>query len=174
MAIGIVLALAAAAVVLTWKAGGFERAYAAVFGPPDLGPVDFARIERRRTPNDALACPEGLCGAAAADVPAPVYSVPPERLRAIVAEVASEEPGTEAVVSDDGLQDRYVVRTRLMRFPDTVNVWIVDRGEGRSTLALYSRSQIGVSDFGVNRARVESWLRRIGQIAATAPPVSEG
>ncbi|HEV2560160.1 MAG TPA: DUF1499 domain-containing protein [Microvirga sp.] len=173
MAIGIGLALAAAASFLVWRAGGFERAYAAAFGPPDLGPVDFTRIERRRTPNDALACPEGLCGAAV-DIPAPVYPVPPERLRAIVAEVAAEEPGTEMVVSDDGLQDRYVVRTRLMRYPDTVNVEILDRGGGRSTLALYSRSQIGVSDFGVNRARVERWLRRIGEIAAAPPPLSEG
>jgi uncharacterized protein (DUF1499 family) len=54
----------------------------------------------------------------------------------------------------------------MMRFPDTIDVLIIGCGEGRSTLALYSRSQIGRSDLGINRARLERWLRRIGEKAA--------
>jgi uncharacterized protein (DUF1499 family) len=50
-----------------------------------------------------------------------------------------------------------------MRFPDTVDALVVGRGEGRSTVALYSRSQVGYSDLGVNRARIARWLERIGE-----------
>jgi uncharacterized protein (DUF1499 family) len=51
---------------------------------------------------------------------------------------------------------------------------IVARGENRSTVALYSRSQIGYWDHGVNRARLERWLERIGLLVAEEPAVSEG
>ncbi len=75
------------------------------------------------------------------------------------------EPGT--ILIDRGPeQDRYLVRTRLMRFPDTVVVQVFDRGQDGSTLALYSRSQIGRSDFGVNRRRIERWVALVGSRAA--------
>ena len=47
---------------------------------------------------------------------------------------------------------RYVQRSALMGFPDTIVVRFFDRAGGRSTLALYSRSQLGHVDMGVNRA----------------------
>jgi len=53
------------------------------------------------------------------------------------------------------------VRSRLMRYPDTVVARIYGAGPGRSMLGLYSRSQIGYSDMGMNRARIERWLAAI-------------
>src|SRR4028118_988701 len=50
-----------------------EGGWALVFGPPDLGPVDFATLTRRRTPNDALVAPEGLCRHAEADRIPPAF-----------------------------------------------------------------------------------------------------
>jgi len=61
---------------------GIERVWTALFGSPDLGPVDFTRLVRRTTPNDALACPAGLCGEARPDIVTPVYDVPHHVLRA--------------------------------------------------------------------------------------------
>lgn len=173
----LVLAAGVCLAALLWRGGdegGIDSVYALVFGDPDLGPVDFARLERRTRPNDALACPPDRCSGVSIDFPSPVLPVSAERLRAIVTEVAAAEPGTEVVGSAEGLQDQYVVRTPLMRFPDTVSVEIIGLGPERSTLALYSRSQIGYSDWGVNRARIERWLKRIGEIATEAPPVTEG
>ena len=63
-------------------------------------------------------------------------------------------------------QDRYLARTRLMRYPDTIVAEVIEQGPNLSTLALYSRSQIGRSDFGVNRRRIERWVERIGALAA--------
>jgi uncharacterized protein (DUF1499 family) len=145
-----------------WRAyeAGMDRAWRGFFGSPDLGPVDFATLVRRPTPNDALACQPGICPGAKSDIDAPVYPVPAAGLRAIIAQAAASEPNTVLIGSTE-TQDRFLVRTRLMRFPDTVVAQVFERGEGASTLALYSRSQIGRSDLGVNLRRLKRWLGRI-------------
>ena len=148
--------------------GGIQDALALVFGNPDLGPVDFSTLERRATPNDALACPPDLCPAKA-DFAPPDYPVPADRLRAIVAAVAVAEAGTERIASDPAGEDRYLARSRVFRFPDTISVRVFARGGGRSTLALYSRSQIGLGDFGVNRARLVRWLDGIADAVKREP-----
>jgi uncharacterized protein (DUF1499 family) len=171
---GFAVALAAAALAMGSvnlilrgsEPGGIEDVQAFIFGEPDLGPVDFATLRRRRVPNDALACPPEACPHAAADIVPPDFPVPAERLRRIVAAVAAAEPRAELVFDDPSAeQDRYVVRSRLLRFPDTVDVRVIGRGEGRSTLAIYSRSRIGFVDFGVNRARIARWLERVAAAA---------
>lgn len=144
------------------------RLWQTMFGSPDLGAVDFATLERRRTPNDSLACPADFCPRAKPDLEPPVYSVSAERLRSIAAEALAREPDT-ALLHSDPNQDRYLVRTRLLRFPDTVNLSVIDLGEGRSTLALYSRSQIGRSDLGANQRRLRRWVDRISRSVAAEP-----
>lgn len=140
--------------------------WTALFGPADLGPVEFATLRRRRSPTDALFCPPDACPLATPDGVPPVFPVAGERLRAIVAEAALADPDTEIVFEERWAEhDRYVARSRLLRFPDTIDALIVGRGEGRSTIALYSRSRIGLYDLGVNRARLRRWLDRIGQMA---------
>ena len=138
---------------------GIERAWTALFGPPDLGPVDFTRLSRRATPNDALACPPGLCGDARVDIVTPVYNLPYHELRARLQSLIESDPGATRVAEDGGGRgDRYVIRTPLMRFPDTVDVLVLPSEGGRSTVAIYSRSQIGRSDLGANLARIRRWL----------------
>ncbi len=147
-----------------WETG-LERTWQSLYGSPDLGPVDFATLKRRTTPNDALICPRDVCPQAQPDSEPPVFSVPTARLRSLVSEAALSEPGT-TLIDRGPEQDRYLVRTRLMRFPDTVVVQVFDRGQDGSTLALYSRSQVGRSDFGVNRRRIERWVALVGSLAA--------
>jgi uncharacterized protein (DUF1499 family) len=61
------------------------------------------------------------------------------------------------LVHTDGttLIDRYVERSALLGFPDTIVVRYIEQSQGRSTLAMYSRSQLGRGDLGVNKARLE-------------------
>ncbi|MFE1600705.1 hypothetical protein [Methylobacterium sp. ID0610] len=128
-----------------------------LYGAPDLGPVDFARL--RRSGADGLACPPDICRAAPADLAPPVFPVAGARLREILRRVAETDPDTILVFTDRwGEQDRYVARSPVMRFPDTITAEVVGRGEGASTLALYSRSQIGAGLFSDNRARLARWL----------------
>jgi uncharacterized protein (DUF1499 family) len=150
---------------------GIARVWERLIGPADLGPVDFSSIERSKTGNDALVCPPGLCGAARVDASPAVFNVPVARLRDAVRVIEVNDPDVFALARDEAkVQDRYLARTRLMRFPDTISVRFIDLGEGRSTLALYSRSQIGRSDFGVNRARLMSWSELLRQQLPVAGP----
>lgn len=133
-----------------------------VFGPPDLGAVDFERLERRGTPNDALACPAGTCGGARVDLVPPVFAVDARMLRAAFAKAIAAEPNLARVAADDAAGiERYVQRSALLGYPDTIVVRYLDLPGGRSTLALYSRSQIGRSDLGVNKVRLARWLARL-------------
>jgi hypothetical protein len=54
----------------------------------------------------------------------------------------------------------FLQRTRVMRFPDTIDVEVFP-SPGGSTIAIYSRSLIGRRDFGVNRARVARRLAAV-------------
>ena len=115
------LLFAAAFVIL-----GPERIWAQ-FGPADLGDVDFATLQRRDTPNDALACLPQFC-AAKADVPAPVFARPFGDVFLAIQNAVVHEPGLEQIDADAGQGTlRFVQRSRLMGFPDTINVKVVVR-----------------------------------------------
>lgn len=162
----IILALLAGGVAfLLWRGeepGGIDDAYALIFGPPDLGSVDFENLTRRSSPNDALACHPDICGDSQVDFATPVYPIPGARLREIVREVALAQPRTLLVYSARWEEEeRFVVRSPLMRYPDTVVARVYGAGPGQAMLGLYSRSQIGHSDLGANRARLERWLDAI-------------
>ena len=70
-----------------------------LFGPPDLGPVAFETLERRTTPNDALACPPHFCKATSDLVP-PLFAVDAGGLRTAMAKVIASEPRITLVHSD--------------------------------------------------------------------------
>lgn len=153
-----------AALIAAFFLAGPERVWA-LFGPPDLGPVEFETLARRTTPNDALACPPGICKVAS-DVTPPEYGVGAAELRLAFGKMIAAEPRIANVATDTAaLTDRYIQRSALMRYPDTIVVRFFDRPEGRSTLALYSRSQLGHGDMGVNRARIERWLAKLADYA---------
>lgn len=139
-----------------------EQVWVLLAGPADQGAVDFANIARSGKPNDYLLCPSDLC--AKADAQAPVFAASGETLlKATLALVA------EDVVGEEGFAFRYVARTPLMRFPDTVSIRILPLDESRATLAIYSRSLIGYSDMGANRARVEALMGRLQETMKPAP-----
>jgi hypothetical protein len=139
-----------------------EHVWAWLAGPADQGAVDFATLTRSGKRNDYLLCPPGFC--ANADAQAPVFAASGETLlKATLALVA------EDVVGEEGFAFRYVARTKLMRFPDTVSIRILPLGETQATLAIYSRSLIGYSDMGANRARVEALIGQLQETVKLAP-----
>ncbi len=69
------------------------------------------------------------------------------------------EPRLGLVAADEAnLTYRYIQRSKWLRFPDTIVVRLVDLPNGQSTILIYSRSQLGKGDLGVNRARIRRWL----------------
>jgi uncharacterized protein (DUF1499 family) len=162
------LAALAVLAVVAFLVVGPERVWG-VFGPADLGPVDFARLERRGSPNDALACPEGFCGGARAEIPSPVFAMDARALAAAMERALASESRLERVAVDAAAGTaRYVQRTPLLGFPDTIELRYLDLPGGGSSLVIYSRSKLGHSDLGANRARIERWLARLAAMAAPA------
>jgi uncharacterized protein (DUF1499 family) len=135
--------------------------YETLFGSPDLGPVDFETFTRASSPNTALACPPGFCRNAVADFDPGVFPGSDEELRKRFTAFVLAQPRVVPVYrhAQPGLptQDRYVQRSATMSFPDTIDVRFIALSDTTSTLAIYSRSQLGYSDMGVNLARIRLW-----------------
>jgi hypothetical protein len=124
--------------------------------------MDMTHIERPTTPNTFLAGPAGMRPEPDAIIRA--RPTPASLLYEMAHRVFSGEPHTYiAAEFPDHLQVHYVVRSALLNFPDLVSVQINAEGPDTSTLVIWSRSVYGRSDFGVNRARVETWLAALQQ-----------
>jgi uncharacterized protein (DUF1499 family) len=119
--------------------------------------MDVAHIVRPSSPNTALAAPAGFNPAP--DVVTPHYQLAPDRLFALVRDVAGSQPRTfQAALYPEQLQVHYVNRSAAFNFPDLVMVQVKPDGTHGSDLIVYSRSVYGESDLGVNRKRVTTWL----------------
>ncbi|WP_374650957.1 DUF1499 domain-containing protein [Dongia sp.] len=135
----------------------------------DTAFIQFAALVRADSPNDALACPAGTC-TAKVDLVTELVALTPRDLAERVVGVLRAEPRTELVArSDDGLRFVFVQRSLLFRFPDTVNIAVLPIDGDKAGIAIYSRSNYGYGDFGVNRARVEGWLAILGIPTRPAP-----
>ena len=171
-AVVVLLALAVAGAMLAGRmwpdpsTGFYARLAALAQMPADGGSVDFEKLARRATPNQALACPERLCLTSRPDVLSPVFPVPAEELARLVQRVVDSEPdsGTLYCAPDCKLYARYVEYSPMFRFPDIIDVVVLPAGAKASTLAIYSRSLFGYWDFDVNRTRVNRWLAALERI----------
>lgn len=165
--IAVVLAL----IVLAFMTLGEARFWSLV-GDPDLGTVKIETVQRRTSPNDALACPKEIC-VSRVDLTPATYAMPAAALRAAFAKVVASEPKVTLVEKNNAeMTDRYIQRSAVLGFPDTIVVKFLDLSDGQSTLALYSRSRFGESDFGANKARIERWLEKLASHAKVADPTA--
>jgi len=122
--------------------------------------MDFKTFKLTRKPNQYLVAPEGFCENATSHRTAPAFNVGPQKLEDAFADIALAEPRVTRKASDEGQRD-FVQRSALMRFPDTITFEAIDLGGGKSTLVIYSRSAIGHSDLGVNKKRIDAWLKKL-------------
>ena len=136
-----------------------------ISGLPAPTLVDIARIERPSTPNTFLAGPAGMTPPP--DEVIPPMHLPAEALYNEARVVFARQPRTfVAAEFPDRRQVDYVVRSRILNFPDLVTVQVNQAGPGRGALIIWSRSVYGRSDFGVNRARANAWLADLRQSPA--------
>lgn len=124
--------------------------------------IRFEDLILPRSPNTYLVAPDGLCQNATPHQRAPRFAAPAPVVKAAFDQVLAREPRISHSASDEGLgQYEWIQRSALMRFPDTITARFIALDAGASTLAIYSRSKFGRSDFGVNRARVSDWLAKL-------------
>jgi uncharacterized protein (DUF1499 family) len=88
---------------------------------------------------------------------APVFDVTPDVMAARIDAIATAEGADLIGGSLAQGHMTYVVRSRLMGYPDAVSVRLVPVGQG-TRVEIFSRSRFGYSDMGVNAARVERWI----------------
>ncbi len=157
--IGVLFVVVVAAGLLFTSLG--ERPLTALFAVGDVETVDFAELKLTDKPNKFLRCPPGFCNTKP-HADSPVFDVSVEQLRERWREVVAVQPRVELVAEDEeGQQFDYVQRSLRFRFPDIITVRFISVSSSQSTLAIYSRSIYGKSDFGVNRERIDAWLKTL-------------
>ena len=126
---------------------------------PAIWHVDPLTIERPTSPNTYYVAPQAMVEATV-DLEAPIYTAPAAVMAQAFDDYVLTQPNIVLLQkSSDTLFTTYVQRTPTLKMPDYITVKFIDLGEGRSTLAIYSRSRYGYGDMGVNKARVELWLQ---------------
>ena len=158
MILNLILILLVVAVV-----GGL---YQGLTAKPHLDP---AAAPAPMTPNWIVAAPKGASTAAPAKLETPVWATDPAALLAALDKVALSEPRTEIVEAPEGafgagdpLAKTYVQRSATVGYPDYISVRAAP-ADGGASLILFSRSVYGISDRGVNAARLKRWIAAVDQ-----------
>lgn len=137
---------------------GRDAVWPTLFGPPERAAVSFKDWDRAPGDNEYILCPPDLCPGET-NGPSPEFAVPVDDLRAAWERMVARKPHTDRLSWDeDTMQGDWEVRTPVLRFPDTVTARFLSLGEGRSTLAVFSRSHYGKSDLGTNGRRISQWM----------------
>jgi len=124
--------------------------------------VDFKNIRLPTTPNFYIMCPASYCPKSAHAVVSPEFNVSVAALQVRWNNMIKKQARTTLLTSEDtNLQRLYVQLTALWHFPDFIDVRFISLDENRATLAIYSHSYFGHSDFGVNKKRVVQWIEEL-------------
>ncbi|MEH6527058.1 MAG: DUF1499 domain-containing protein [Sneathiella sp.] len=125
--------------------------------------TDFATLTPADNPNWFLVCPTDYCLKSKPSLIAPDFPFSPENLHTALRNLIDEQPDIK-ILSESKTSFELVVRTKWIAWPDHVSIQILPVSVNGSTLAIYSRSNYGRSDFDVNRERIEGWLLRLTEM----------
>lgn len=121
--------------------------------------MDFSHLQLPSTPNYYLSCPKE-CSLEKANQESPVFNVNITKLANAWEALIKKQQRLQTIDEDPEKHlYNYVQRTRLFRFPDFITVQLIAIDANHSTIAIFSRAKYGYSDFGVNRRRVQCWLK---------------
>ncbi|MGB0630816.1 MAG: DUF1499 domain-containing protein [Alphaproteobacteria bacterium] len=122
--------------------------------------MDLRKFQRSSTPNDAFACPAGVCRAKP-DFDSPVFALGVAQLLNRAEAILGAEPRTELVAKDNNLNQLvFVQRSSVLGFPDTVRVQAAKTDRG-VVVIMHSQSNYGYWDLGANKKRVRDWLEKL-------------
>ena len=95
------------------------------------------------------------------DIESPPFKLQAEQLGEIVRDVITAQVRTELVNEDSEIDQLvFVQRSKLFGFADTIWIQTVDL-KPHASIIMYSRSNFGFWDLGVNLRRVRAWLAAI-------------
>lgn len=128
---------------------------------PEVWHIDPLVAETSSTPNAFRMAPAESTSQRI-DAISPIYSEKPLVLAQAFDEFASSQRATVRFAGlPPELMMTYVQRTEKLKMPDYLTIKFIDLGDGRSTIAVYSRARYGYADLGVNQARVERWVKTL-------------
>ena len=134
--------------------------------PGDL--LDFASLKLSPRPNQFLVAPDGLCQNAEPHEISPVFPVPPPVMFEAWRKLVTAAPRTMLKAADKRSgQIEAVQHSALFKFRDRITFAAFAAGQDHSSLAVYSRSLVGYSDLGANKARIRRWLEILNQSLAS-------
>ncbi|WP_085899407.1 DUF1499 domain-containing protein [Kiloniella majae] len=140
---------------------GRDRGLELVFGPIEEKKINFSTLTLPSTLNQFLVCPKSFCQASA-HRESPVYNLSVDELKAEWLTFIKKQPRIEEGAADEQKQQYdFIQRTEWIRYPDSITIRFIPLGSTTSTLAIYSRSHYGKSDFGVNEQRITNWLTQM-------------
>lgn len=138
----------------------YMRAVTASHDPAEWH-IDPLTVVRPASPNTYFVAPQNMVDALV-NFEAPVYAAPAAIMANAFNDYVVTQPNALPVDgSVEALWLTYVQRTPSLKMPDYITVKFIDLEEGKSTIAIYSRSRFGYGDMGVNKARVTSWLQSL-------------
>lgn len=134
-----------------------------IFGREEVPVVDFSTLTiPSGSPDYYLACPPDLCLSHTPDQILQIYDIPAQQLRRILLSFIDTQPTISFWRMDPAInQIDFLENDPTMRMPDVITVQTFDLGEGKSMIAIYSRSLHGFANEGSNRKRVRRWLAMI-------------
>ena len=125
---------------------------------PETWHVDPLEAPTCSTPNCFRAAPEDFT-LERIDLVSPIYGDRAIVLSQAFHDFALTQRATQHIAGlPTGQHMTYVQRTERLQMPDYVSVKFIDLEDGRSTVAMFSRSRFGYGDLGANEARVRAWL----------------
>ncbi len=169
MILGWLIALTLVAIA-TFFLLGPQRVWQMTVGDPDTGAMSVDNITRTGKPNDALMVP-----AWARDrpdsTPIPAFAVDADTLyTTLVARLEALGTVTWAEQDATARYARGITFSPGLKFPDINHIWAVEGEDGTSGLFLYAAAQMGTSDQGKNRERLQGWLALLDDLPRAQTP----
>lgn len=126
--------------------------------------IDFATLIRPVSPNTYLLAPEGICAKAEADSAPPEYNLSANQLyETLVETIKSRSSWRIKSQNVEELRIHFIAISSFLRFKDDIDVQIVPLSDSSATIAIYSRSRVGYSDFGANAKRVSNLVELLNK-----------
>jgi uncharacterized protein (DUF1499 family) len=123
--------------------------------------VDFGDLPIIDTSNYYLVCPPGYCNINPHEI-SPVYPLSIDTVVRNWKKLMASEPRVSLVAADEqNYKYTFIQISKMLRLPDTINVEFIRLEHNHTTLAIYSQSKYGFSDFGINQERINNWLNKL-------------
>jgi len=126
---------------------------------PDDWHVDPLTAIASKSPNSYRVAPSDLTSQPI-DAQALIYNERPLVLAQAFDQFALTQRDTLRIAGlPSDLMMTYVQTSRRLKMPDYITVKFIELDENLTTIAIFSRARFGYGDLGVNRRRIENWLK---------------